>query len=303
MERDFDKFINETEKKVEKQEEKKETKALTPKQVVANSIVEKNISDSILNSFDKLMQQGQLTFPKEYPLGNELKLAFYKIQSAGYVNSATPMSIGNAISEMAIQGLSIGKNQGYFIKYGNEVSFQRSYFGDIALAKRTGLIVDVYANVIYDGDEIVTGFDEFGRETVIEHKTSFANKDNAIKGAYAVAVGINGKKMYAIMTKKQIDANWSLSKDSTHKFQTKFPEEASKRTAIRRLLKMVFNTAEGVTEEQSNVIELYNRGVEEEYQDNTKETKYNSTSLINEHVINVESEEIANPFGEAGFDD
>lgn len=269
-------------------------KTITPKQEVANAISDKTISDSILAGFDKLMNEGQITIPDNYPLGNELKLAFYDISSKGYLASATKQSIGNAISEMAVQGLSVAKRQGYFIKYGNEVSFQRSYFGDIALVKRTGLVKDVYAVVINEGDEFEMGLDEYGKECVIKHKKSFENIDKPIIGAYAVAVGINNYKMYCIMTKKQIDANWNLSKDSTRKFQKSFPEEASKRTAIRRLIKMIFNTAIDLNAEQTQIIGLYNNTSSDEYENN--ETKY--ANDIDNHVKESTGEIIENIFDE-----
>lgn len=251
---------------------------------VANAISQPNISDKLLASMDKLVQQGQLTFPKGYQLGNELKSAYFKITSNPILASCNPSSIANALSDMVIQGLSVQRNQGYLIPYNGQLSFQRSYFGDIMLAKRTGLITEVNARVIYDGDTCDTDTDELGNEYVKYHKSSIENHDNAIVGAYAWVTGINGYKLFAIMTKKEIEANWSLSKDSSRKFQKTFPQEASKRTVIRRLLKNVFNTAVDLTEEQRQAIELYNKGVDDEYKSNSGDFKYSSEDTINAHV-------------------
>lgn len=251
---------------------------------IANAVSEKNISDKLLANFDKLAKEGQLTFPKGYQVGNEIKSAYFKIMSTSNMAVCSAASIAQALSDMVVQGLSVTRNQVYLIPYSGQLQCQRSYFGDIALAKRTGLIVDVNARVIYEGDEYDIETDELGNECIKNHKTKLENHDNPIKGAYAWAIGINGYKLFAIMTKKELDKNWELSKDSSRKFQKSFPQEASKRTAIRRLMKMVFNTAVDLTEEQMEAINLYNQGVEEEYVSNRNDYKFNNTETINAHV-------------------
>lgn len=268
------------------------------KDQVASAISVPNISDRILSSFDKLIKEGQLSFPKGYQVGNELKSAFFKISNNSNLASCSPASIANALSDMAVQGLSVQRNQGYLIPYNGTLSFQRSYFGDIVLALRTGVIADVKARVIYEGDEYELDTDEQGYECIKNHKSSLENHDNPIKGAYAWATGINGYKMFAIMTKKEIEANWSLSKDSTRKFQKTFPQEASKRTAIRRLMKMIFNAAAvDLTEEQQQAINLYNSGMEDDYVGNN-DFKFDTTQSINAQV----KEETGEILDEADFD-
>lgn len=265
------------------------TKPLNPlkefKNDVANSLATKNISDKIIENAIALMNNEQIQAPKGYNVGNELKLAYYKILAVKDVQLCTKDSIANALMECAIQGLSTQQNQCYFIKYGNSISLQRSYFGDIALLKRTGLVVDVYANVIYEGDIIETGFDEYGMECVIRHETKFGNQDNKIIGAYAVAVGVNKYKRYAIMTRRQLENNWKLSKSRQNSsFLNDFTEEASKRTAIRRLVKMILNTAIDLSEYQNQIIGSYNRTTEDEFINN--DFKFSNTDDVKAYISN-----------------
>ena len=119
------------------------TKAPTLKTQVANAIADKNVSDKLINNMLGLMAQNQMSVPNGYQLGNELKSAYYAIVSDSNKSKCDVLSIANSLSDMAIQGLSYQKHQVYFIPYGGQLSCQRSYFGDIALAKRTGLIADV----------------------------------------------------------------------------------------------------------------------------------------------------------------
>lgn len=268
------------------------------KQQIADAMQNKTISDSVLASLDKLITQNQLVFPKNYNVGNEVKMAYYSIMSVTGVNTCNPMSIANALCETAIQGLSTSKKQCYYIKYGDSISMQRSYFGDIALAKRTGLIKDIFANVIRQGDEFEMAYDDMGREVVVVHKTKFENQDNEIIGAYACAINLDDTKRYCIMTKKMLDANFSLSKARNNngevKFQRDFPGEASKRTAIRRLVKMIFNTDINDDDLTQEIINSYNR-TEDEYQ--SQDTKYNNTVIMNAEVKEYSNvEEVSDDF-------
>lgn len=264
------------------------------KKEIANAMQDKTISDSVLASLDKLITQNQLVFPKNYNVGNEIKLAYYQIMNTQGIDGCHPMSIANALCETAIQGLSSSKKQCYYIKYGNAISMQRSYFGDIALAKRTGLVLDIFANVIRQGDEFEMAYDEIGREVVRKHNTKFENQDNEIIGAYACAIKPNGEKQYCIMTKKMLEANFNLSKardkNGDIKFQRDFPGEASKRTAIRRLVKMIFNTDVNDDDLAQQIINSYNR-TDDEYITN-EDVKNNNVNVMNAEVreySNVES--------------
>lgn len=289
-----------------------EQKLMTPKQVkdnIANEITSglkqevstalssKNISDSILAKFDELATQGQLYFPQNYSVGNALKLAYSKIVSNGLAK-CEPLSIANALSEYVIQGLDVSRNQAYFIDYGGKVTMQRSYFGDVSVIKRTGLVSNINAICVYKGDEFETGFDELGNETVIHHKTKFENRGNEIIGAYAWAEGVNGYRMYCIMTRKEIETSWSMAKAKQSKFREDFKQEASKRTVIRRLVKMIFNTSISTTSEQEALIHSYNRTTEDEF-DNSNERKYQTLEGVKEVVeASVCEKKVENPFKE-----
>lgn len=241
------------------------------------------ITDDLTANLNELASDGMLFIPENYSVGNALKSAMSKIltsEQADKLLACTEESKKQALTEYIVQGLDASKNQCYFIPYGNKMQMMRSYFGDVLVAKRTGLVNDVYAVVIYDGDEIEVGFDEYGRKTLISHKTSFANQDNTIIGAYAVAVGNNGYKAYEFMTRKELEASWKMSKSPNGKLHTDYKQEAAKRTVIRRLVKMLFNSSLNTTEEQTALIGSYNRTTEAEYDDdNVIKTDYQESSI------------------------
>lgn len=256
----------------------------------------KEISDKLLHNFNQLVVQGQLKFPVGYNVGNQLKLAYLNIKESGVINKVTATSVANSLTEMCLQGLDISKKQCYFIPYGDKLQMFRSYFGDIAVAYSTGLVSDIRATVVHEGDDFEIGI-ENDLEIVTKHTTSFANKDKDFIGAYAVATLPDGSKRYCVMTRKQINVSWSKAK--THNVQNEFGEEMAKRTVIRRLVKMLFNTANSSDLYIQNVISSYNRTTEKEYDNEPKEKDTKTTIDLPEPSvfdIDIENEDL--PFEE-----
>lgn len=266
----------------------------TTKQEVAAAIGNSTIADSILASFNKLVNQDQLRFPKGYALGNQLKLMYLTLTQNSVIGKATPQSIGEALSEATLQGLEVDKKQCYFIVYGNKLTMFRSYYGDIAVAKRTGLVKDIRARVIYEGEPYELTTNDDGEVEVIGHKAILESFDKKIIGAYAWAELPNGKRQYTIMTQKEIQSNWNKSKNPTGGVQKEFPQEMSKRTVIRRLVKMIFNTAPTLTTEANAIIASYNRTTEDEYE-NSKPNYGNTKNAVHNQIDIEEVEANAIP--------
>lgn len=104
-----------------------------------------NISEQVLARIEDFQKTGGMVLPKDYSVENHMKSAWLILQAttdrSGQQALAvcTKESIANALLDMVLQGLAVSKKQGYFIVYGNKLEFQRSYFGTVALAKRTGV--------------------------------------------------------------------------------------------------------------------------------------------------------------------
>ncbi|MEK1316067.1 recombinase RecT [Limosilactobacillus fermentum] len=207
----------------------------------------RKLTDQVAGRLEDLKDEG-LALPTNYSAQNALKAAYLKIQSTKdlmkrpALDVCTPVSIANALLDMAIQGLSPAKNQCYFIVYGNELQMRRSYFGTIAVLKRLDSIEDIDAQVIHQGDEFEIGADELGHIIVTKFKPSFTNLDKPIRGAFAFIKLVNGRTDYTIMTMKQIQTAWDQSKQ--HSIQNKYSDQMAKRTVINRAAKMFINTSD-----------------------------------------------------------
>lgn len=213
-----------------------------------------NISEQVLTRIEEFQKTGGMVLPKDYSVENHMKSAWLILQAttdrSGQQALAvcTKESIANALLDMVLQGLAVSKKQGYFIVYGNKLEFQRSYFGTIALAKRTGGIkTEPVANVIYEGDEFVYTIDpKTARISIVKHEQKIENIDNTkIKGAYALVTLADGTTQVTIMSMAQIRAAWgqgaTKGNSPAHK---NFAEEMAKKTVIGRACKVIINSSD-----------------------------------------------------------
>lgn len=225
-----------------------------PTQTASTAVAKKQIDIASVaqEQIDKLIADNGLVLPDNYAVGNAIQEAYLTILDVKDMNKQPALtvcdqaSVVRSIRNMVIQGLSVGKKQGYFIVYGNQLSFQRSYFGTLAVAKRFANVIDIIAQVIIKGDETDTEIIN-GEERVTKHvrKNRFEQTvtfDNII-GTYAIVKFKNGSIKWEIMDGQQIHAAWNKSKTSqgTHK---EFPDQMAKKTVIGRALKLVINSSD-----------------------------------------------------------
>lgn len=268
-----------------------ENKELVIKQNNNGAVANVKPADLVINQFGDLIAKGQLEFPKNYNYVSAVKYAALVISQTKSLCDCTKSSIAQALSDMALQGLDISKKHGYFIKYANELKFFRSYLGDVAAIMQSGFVKDIKALVVYEGDTFETGIvnDE---EVVLCHQTSFANKDNPIIGAYAVAILPEGAKTYCIMTKKEIDKSWAKSTNTNNITQRDFPQEMAKRTVIRRLVKMLFTRFNPNSNFADSLVGAFNRTTENEFLENNENVPAKKNVKTNIEVPNIiDSEE------------
>lgn len=216
--------------------------------------------DSVSKRIKAMQEGGNIHFPPDYSPQNALNSAWLILQEIKtrdkqpVLQACTKVSICNSLLDMVIQGLNPSKDQGYFIAYGSQLSFQRSYFGTMAVAKSVDKgITDIPAEVVYKGDKF-----EFeiikGQKVVSEHKQKIENilPENII-AAYAMIVDADGEiRNCIIMTMDEIKASWKMSKvnpitdkggikaGSTH---AEFTAEMCKRTVINRICKPIINSS------------------------------------------------------------
>lgn len=221
--------------------------------VVRTKITENDITGAVLTKITAFESNGELRLPKDYSAENALKSAWLILQDVEDKNKqkaldvCTKESVANALLKMIVWGLSPLKNQGYFIVYGNELTFTPDYSGNILLAKRYGGLKSIKANTVFEGDEFEFEVDaETGRRRILKHKQtldSFGSKN--IKGAYAVLEMEDGTKDVEIMNYAQIMASWQQgAAKGTSPAHSKFPDQMANKTVINRACKLLIRSSD-----------------------------------------------------------
>lgn len=230
--------------------EKKNEVAKVAKQN-AELVVNNAFIDSLAVQLEEKCKYG-MAFPKDYNVMNSLTGAYLIMKETTDKNgkcileSCSQASIANSLMDMCTLGLNASKKQGYFISYGGKCQFQKSYFGNITLARRNGL-KKINAEIIYEGDTFKYHIEK-GRKVIDVHEQDFMNIDNdKLIGAYAVAIMDDGSEEVEIMNINQLKKAWNqrtggLKEDasSTH---MKFKDQMAKKTVINRLCKIIGNTS------------------------------------------------------------
>ena len=228
---------------------------------MTNELTQKQITSPVAARIGEMQNEG-LMIAQNYSVSNALSSAYYALKnssSGNLLQTCTQDSIYNALLDMVTQGLSPAKTQSYFIPDGNTVKLTRSNFGTMKVVKQLPEVKDIYAQIIFKGDEFEAENVD-GRWKFVSHKSSWKNQDNPIEGAYCVIEKTDGEKILTIMTKKEIDKSWAQAK--TKNVQNNFPQEMAKRTVINRAAKQFFNTSD----DNDLFIDAVNRTTENEYE-------------------------------------
>lgn len=247
------------------------------------TLLQKDITDNIARKLEELKKDGGLAIPANYNPANALKSAFFEMTnsaSGNLLEKCSRESIANSLLNMAIQGLSPAKKQCYFVPYGQNLSMQRSYFGTQKVVKSLTNVEDIWATIIYEGDEFEIEI-EGGRERIAKHTTSFLNRDNDIIGAYCIIKKSDGEEVLTVMTRKEIEASWSQSKNKS--VQNKFPQEMAKRTVINRAAKAFINTSD----DSDALIQAVNDTTEEEFENEQERAVRDVTETVEREANQV----------------
>lgn len=198
------------------------------------------------------LAHGSLQLPANYSVENALKSAALSLPSVKNFQNCTQDSVKSALLSMCVQGLNPDKKQCYFITYGETLTLQRSYLGDVAVAKQVDPSIDeIYSEAVYEGDK----FDyeiKRGKITEVHHSQKLENKSKPITAAYATVVYRDGSEISTVMTIDQIKQAWkqstahpfddkgNLKPDSVH---AKFPEEMAKKTVVHKACKPIIGSS------------------------------------------------------------
>ena len=252
---------------------------------------EKNITDSVLSRIEEFKGEGTISFPSNYNYANALKSAQLILAETvdrnkqPVLQTCSKASICNALLDMTLQGLSPAKKQCYFVAFNGKIQLMKSYLGNIAATKRLKGVKDVFANVIWEGDNFEYKLNlETGLIEIVKHEQKFENIGKKILGAYAVVVRENAPNYVEVMNMEQIKNAWNMGnakgKSGAHQ---NFGEEMAKKTVINRACKRFVNTSD----DSDVLIESINRTNEYREEDIIETTQAEVKEEIKENANSI----------------
>lgn len=191
---------------------------------------------------------------KQFEASNSLNMDFMReagfaiqiLQQNTFLQSCDPISVKNAIVNVALTGLTLNPalKMAYLVPRKGKCVLDPSYVGLIKVLTDSGAVKNIDAAVIYANDSFEF---EKGTEPFIRHKPALANRGEMI-GAYAIAYFRDGGSQFEVLPKEDIDkikgTSESYKNEKTRNYSPweTWEDEMWKKTAIKRLYKLLPKT-------------------------------------------------------------
>ena len=184
------------------------------------------------------------------------------VQTNAMLLSCEPKSLIEAAMQSAQLNLSLDKNMGqaYVVPYKGKAQFQIGYLGYLELARRSGQIKSIRAEIVYEGDEFERQYTHQGVEF---HHTPCPPSQRGEKiGVYMFAEFTNGGSHFEFMFAEEVEEIKKLSPSASKKGSIwEIHEDAMwKKTVIKRASKYLPLSVEA--QRASRLDELADAGVD-----------------------------------------
>ncbi len=195
---------------------------------------------------EKMKSQLALCLPKHLSVDRVCRIAMTEFSKTPLLQECEPMSFVAAVMVASQLGLEIGiMGSSYLVPFRNnkkgivECNLVPGYRGLLELARRSGNILSISAEIVYENDEF---YFEKGLEAKLIHKPKLVNRGEMI-AAYAVAKLKDGGNQFLVMSKEEIDVVKEKSKASSGPWISEYNAMAQK-TVVRRLFKWLPSSVE-----------------------------------------------------------
>lgn len=259
---------------------KEETPSVQPQATTTAPVETKKPAPAIPAAIAKAGLTQYLTMPKqafvaaggtEQQFAREVNFAMQAMMNNTFLiqcAQSDPQHLVEAIKNVGLTGLSLNPELrlGYLVPYKGKIKFQSSYMGKIEILIRTGIVKDIYAELVYEKDQFVY---RKGNNGTLEHTPNVFAKDRGpIIGGYYYAVLANGQVKYDTMPTDRIEEikNRSESVKSGKSSPWATDEtEMMRKTIINWAFK--FLPKSGISESMLKVLEAEGDFEREEFED------------------------------------
>lgn len=200
-------------------------------------------SSALVSLLQKNMRAIKSALPKHLTGERIARVALNNIRHNPKLMACAPETLCYAIMEASSLGLEIDmRGQAYLVPFWNkktqshDVQLIVGYKGLLDLAWRSGKLQSIMAEVVGENDTFnVT----LGLEPRLEHTPNFVDGRGEIIAAYAVAIMKDGAKQFIVIPRTDLEKVRAASKSSESGPWVDWTEEMYKKTALKRLCKLL----------------------------------------------------------------
>ena len=186
------------------------------------------------------LKQIAMALPKHMSAERMLRIVTTELNRNPKLGECDPLSFCGAVIKSSQLGLEPGVHS-HLVPYKKEVQLIPDYRGLMDLARRSGQIGSIQANVIRENDLFEF---EYGLNQNLRHIPARDNRGQVI-GAYAIATSrdVMPWRQFEVMWKTDIDAIRARSKASNGPWNSDY-EAMAKKTVVRQLCKYLPTSVE-----------------------------------------------------------
>jgi recombination protein RecT len=182
---------------------------------------------------DNIKAQFALALPKHLDAERFTRIAITALTRTPKLQDCTQESFFRCLLDLSAAGLEPDNRRAYLIPYGKECTLIISYMGLIELIRRSGDVNRIRAEIVCEKDGFAWD------NGVITHSVDWLNDRGAMKAVYAEAKLVSGETQSCVLTKSEVDGIRSRSKAGQSGPWVSDYNEMAKKTAVRRLSKML----------------------------------------------------------------
>jgi recombination protein RecT len=202
-----------------------------------SKVVKDNATLATLLNSEGVQQSLADVAPAHLPPAKIAKLALIAAGKNNKIYQCTTASVLQSIMHAAQLGLKFDGvgGEGYLVPYKQTCTFIIGYKGLLQLARNSGEIVRITAEIVCECD----GFS--WKDGLITHEVEWREPRGAMQAVYARAFFKDGGEQSAVMTLEEVEKIRDASPGARKQDSPwhNHPEEMAKKTALRRLVKML----------------------------------------------------------------
>lgn len=191
-----------------------------------------------------LQQKGTIeqiakALPRHFSAERMLRIAMTELRKTPKLRECDPFSFMGCIMQCAQLGLEPGSGLGhaYLVPFGKECTLIPGYKGLADLARRSGEIKTIYADLVMPDDKFSYGV-KAGTPSLDWSPASGERDASKMTHAFATAVFRNGDTQFSVLSKAEVDKIRDGLRYTSATWKDHYGEMA-KKTAIRRLAKLL----------------------------------------------------------------